>query len=656
MKSRGFLSLSLSLGLAASLSAQERLPTKQLAGPIDEIRTGVMAPVDPAAAGIESKSAMIPVELVQTESGAWSWRGILAVDGEQLSMVLFAGDDSWSVRAGQGAGKQLVGAHELAEHVERTSLELGNEVFAGDYYRFTAVEPGEWTVAVEAQAPEQRRGYLLVSSDSPYRLLSYQATGDQLVGEKIGFVTYGFEKSRTGIEEKANAGIVEWATMRVTMPSGKQWMQVMFDDGRHGDGLAGDGIFGSSFHAMKPGEYHVQVIARGTTPEGLPFARTAEHIVPILAPQVALAMDVASARLVGGKRLTVALPVHNGEVVPHSGEGAPEKYRVFAEVWGRDAQGMMQPVNWIGGMSYVENGQLSLGLDLRWIGLSTTRSDFELRNVRIEDPDTFIPVVRAQRLSLEMPELPPLAREFPKSIDQEMLMGPRPARALTVSDKAPGGKLMLVHGYCSSDVWSGVANQFSDYIIFQDLDQNRSHDQFAVLIGTFGASYPSFGVVAHSQGGAASLHLYTYYWSGLDYADPGRLIQSVGTPYQGTSLAGNAAVLGQIFGIGCGTNYDLTYNGASNWLAGIPSWARDDVNYYTTAFKDVWWRYDYCHLVTDLLLSDPDDGTTEKWSGQLSSGINRGHKTKWCHTSGMRDPAQYTDSSRNSTMNANAAR
>ena len=38
------------------------------------------------------------------------------------------------------------------------------------------------------------------------------------------------------------------------------------------------------------------------------------------------------------------------------------------------------------------------------------------------------------------------------------------------------------------------------------------------------------------QGGAASLHLYTYYWSGFDYATGNRLIQSVGTPYQGTAL------------------------------------------------------------------------------------------------------------------------
>jgi hypothetical protein len=358
-----------------------------------------------------------------------------------------------------------------------------------------------------------------------------------------------------------------------------------------------------------------------------------------------LAHDLASAQIVDDSRLQISLAVDTFD-------GAPDKYRVFAEVWGADAHGKMQPVSWVGGMSYVDSGYLSLGLDLRWIGLSDARDDFELRNLRIEDPDTFIAVARRDSMSLLTPRLPALARAIPKTMDESMFVGPRPARAS--ADKA-GGRLLLVHGYCSGNVWGPVSGQFSNDSVFLDTNQNRSHDTFANLIASFGSSYSSYGIVAHSQGGAASLHLYTYYWSGLDYATGGRLIQSVGTPYQGTSLAGNAAVLGQIFGVGCGTNYDLTYSGASSWLSGVPSWARNAVNYYTTSFKDNWWSYDYCHLVTDLLLNDPDDGTTEKAKGQLSSGVNRGHKTGWCHTSGMADPPQTTDSSRNSTMNSNAA-
>lgn len=638
------LSLILSLVLSGGLSAQDRLATKQLSGPIDEVRTGVMARLDPIETGIHSKSAMIPVNLVQSKNGDWRWHGKVAVEDDQLNMVLFSGAESWTVHLGQGNAKSLTPAHKLATRLQRSSLSLGNNFFEGDYYHFAEVKPGDWTVSVEADAPLHGQGYLLYSSDSAYRLLSYKTTHDQLVGNKIGFVSYGYKKLKEGIQKKANIGMVEEAWLRVTTPEGEEMTQAMFDDGMHGDGRADDGIFGGSFAATLVGEYHAQVIARGTTPEGNPFMRTAEHIVPIIAPQMELAFGFAAARVLDNKRMQVSLDVHNSAT-------APEKYRVFAEVWGADAQGAMRPVSWIGGMSYVEDSRLNLGLDLRWIGMSAAKSDFELRHVRIEDPDTFIPVLRVDRMDIETPSLPPLARVTPKSIDEEMTMGPRPERVATKA----GGRLLLVHGYCSGNVWGPVSGQFSNDSVFLDTNQNRSHDAFANLIGNFGSAYSSFGIVAHSQGGAASLHLYTYYWSGLDYASGGRLIQSVGTPYKGTALAGNAAILGQIFGVGCGSNTDLTYSGASSWLSGIPTWARNKVNYYTTSFKDYWWSYDYCHLVTDLLLNDPDDGTTEKAYGQLSSGVNRGHKTGWCHTSGMADPAQTTDSSRNSTMNNNAA-
>lgn len=645
LKLRNLAMMPLCLVLAGSLSAQDRLATKQLSGPIEEVRSGVMARVDPITTAIHSKSAMIPVGLTPSEDGTWRWQGRIAVDEPTLKLMLFSGEESWRLSLLRPDGKALVPAHKLATEVRRSSLEMGNDAFEGDYYELARTPPGEWTVVVEAEAPLDGQGYLLYSSDSDYRLLSYKTTFEQLVGHEIGFVSYGYRKVDEGPQIEANLGMLSGARLQITAPDGRQLTRPMFDDGRHGDGAADDGIFGGSFVAVQEGTYQARVLAEGTTPEGHPFRRTAEHLVPVIAPRLALAREVASARLVDERRLHVSLAVDNHD-------DGPDKYRVFAEVWGADNHGEMQPVNWIGGMSYVDQGQLTLGLDVRWLGLSPANHDFELRNVRIEDPNTFIAVAKIPAMPLRTPSLPAEARAVPEVMDAEMFVGPRPARAS--ADKA-GGRLLLVHGYCSGNVWGPVSGQFSNASIFLDTDKNRSHDAFANLIAGFGSSYSSYGIVAHSQGGAASLHLYTYYWSGLDYATGGRLIQSVGTPYQGTSLAGNAAVLGQIFGVGCGTNTDLTYSGAASWLSGVPTWARNAVNYYTTSFKDYWWSYDYCHLVTDLLLNDPDDGTTEKAKGQLSSGVNRGHRTGWCHTSGMADPAQTTDSSRNASMSSNAA-
>lgn len=130
----------------------------------------------------------------------------------------------------------------------------------------------------------------------------------------------------------------------------------------------------------------------------------------------------------------------------------------------------------------------------------------------------------------------------------------------------------------------------------------------------------------------------------------------MGNPYRGTSLAGSLAIIGSIFGAGCGTNYEMTYSGASAWLSNIPYWARDEVPYWTTSFTDKCWRYDYCYLATDLMLSDPDDGITEKAKCQLSGGINHIHKTGECHLSNVKDMSQVNDSFRNNEVVVNARR
>ena len=191
---------------------------------------------------------------------------------------------------------------------------------------------------------------------------------------------------------------------------------------------------------------------------------------------------------------------------------------------------------------------------------------------------------------------------------------------------------------------------------YVNANQNMSNDVFAVDIALRGREFKSYGVVGHSQGGAAALHLHAFYWSGLDWAGAGRLIQAVGTPFEGTALAGNLAALGEIFGVQCGTNYDMTYDGAAAWLSTIPSAARARVYTHTTTFTNYPFQYDYCNILSDILLSDPEDGVVEDWSGHIPGAVSMGLKVGWCHVSGMRDPDQTVDSQRNATMNAQGAR
>jgi len=326
---------------------------------------------------------------------------------------------------------------------------------------------------------------------------------------------------------------------------------------------------------------------------------------------------------------------------------------VAAEVWGRSEEGMV-PVCWL---SRVCDAQRSLMLDPQLVlDAGVDPASIELRQVRVHDVDSLVPTQIVDRMA---------GKVEPQLIERAVQSGAHhePMRVLyseatnTPRGTLPGGhRLLLVHGYCSGGNPFTTSHYSGDIAQFSDPNVSRSHDAFALQILNQTAPMKSFGVAAHSQGAMAALHLYTFYFSGLDWARGDRLIQSVGAPYQGTALAGNAAVLGDIFGFGCGENNDMSYTGSANWLSLIPTASRQQVWYYTTSFEDRPFAFDYCNIITDLLLSDPDDGVIERDRGQLPGATNMGHVEGWCHTTGMRDPAQCTDASRNATINARAKR
>ena len=214
---------------------------------------------------------------------------------------------------------------------------------------------------------------------------------------------------------------------------------------------------------------------------------------------------------------------------------------------------------------------------------------------------------------------------------------------------------MLAHGYCEDgDAWE--LNDFNgDFTEYLNLEQNFTHDGFALDILSFGSQYKSYSIIGHSQGGNAGLHLYSFYWSGIDWSDGDRKVQAVGTPFLGTPLAGSIADLGAVFGIQCGANYDMTYDGSAQWASFIPSWSRAGTWVWSTTFEDGWF-YDYCNLFSDFLLSDPEDGVVEAARAHLDGTNDMGTKEGWCHIENMADPAQTYDPTRNGEMNAEGAR
>ena len=630
----------------AQKSHLSRSDFKQLAGAAEEFPQ--MRLPNPADLGLKSKTAMLPINAVR---GVQKFSIPIENAADFRLMLLAPTSEKWSVRVALPNEDfvNLRGATSPNIEITKDFYGLGDERFPAEVLTFKGLSSGSIRVEINTNRTE-RGGFLVAASESSLRLYSFVDTLETVRNNSIGLVASLFDNN----DEAAFAGRIGAANVRIETPNGEILRTQMFDDGNHNDKLAGDGVFGGSFVPNQIGRYNAQIIAGGTNANNEAFIRTGEHLIEVAATRVSFDGG-AFVKSIDDTRFQIDLNAQNLR--------AGQKIIAHAEVWGRDANGIEKAIAWIGGMTVAEKSFgknsviLPLTLDARWLIRAAAKNDYELRNIRIQDADSTVVIGTKDSIALSPITLPTdLQRNFNGEITDEMRTGIRPA-TLDASN-AVGGKLMLVHGYCSGDAWGNAASagQFTNYVKFLDLNQNRSHDQFAQRIRDFGAGLPSFGIVAHSQGGSAALHLYTYYWSGLDAATGTRLIQSVGTPYQGTALAGNLAALGSVFGAGCGSNNDLTYSGSAAWLANIPSWARAKVSYHTTSFTDVWWRYDYCSLATDLFLGDPEDGVTEKAYGQLPGAINLGHKTGWCHTSGMRDPAQTDDSSRNANMNANAAR
>lgn len=634
----------------AQKSNLSRNDFKNLAGAAEEFPQ--MRLPNPADLGLKSKTAMLPINAAR---GVQSFSIPVENAADFRLMLLSPTREKWSVRVALPNEDfvDLRGATLPNIEITKDFYGLGDERFPAEVLTFKNLTSGSIRVEINTNRASNG-GFLIAASESSLRLYSYVNSLETVRNNRVGLTAMLFDNN----DETAFAGRIGTANVRIESPNGEITRTQMFDDGNHDDQLAGDGVFGGSFIPNQAGRYNAQIIANGTNASNEAFIRTGEHLIEVAANRVGFDGG-AFVKSIDDTRFQIDL---NAQNLP-----AGRKVIAHAEVWGRDANGIEKAVAWIGGMIIAEKSfarnktTLALTLDSRWLIRSDAKSDYELRNIRVQDADSSVVIGTKNSIALSPIVLSEdVQRNFSGEINDEMRMGVSPIKQTELdTPNAVGGKLMLVHGYCSGDAWGSAASagQFTNYVKFLDLNQNRSHDQFAQRIRTFGATLPSFGIVAHSQGGAASLHLYTYYWSGLDSATGGtRLIQSVGTPYQGTALAGNLAALGSVFGAGCGTNNDLTYSGAAAWLANIPTWARAKVFYHTTSFTDVWYRYDYCSLATDVFLGDPEDGVTERAYGQLPGAVNLGHKTGWCHTGGMRDPAQTGDSSRNSNMNANAAR
>lgn len=640
MRSRFALSSFGFVALGAFATAQSSIP-RQVAAPASDILSGVVRLPAPSATPTYSRAAIQPLAFERSAHG-WSATLEVAVDrAGELALALLAPDaGEWTLHVGRDSAntRPIAEAFTVAQHTEFSAELLGHIVARHDVQR---IDAGRWLVRVDA--PNSGRtpapGWLLVRTAGDVELETYVTTHTLVTDEPIG------------IAARLRGDVADVESARVVIESaGTTVALALHDDGRHEDGAAGDGVFGALLPESVRGEVRARVEMRGVTRAHAPFLRSAPLSFTVLERATLLEGGVG-ARALGDTHLRfelAALPL------------APvARLHVSAEVWGRNEGGLLVPVCWLSRMETPELHAglwtLSLDLDLAWLDVARidrAHAEFELRHVRVQDPGTDVVFDQVERFSVATPALPQSNATSHVAITPQMLTGSSAATIAGHSPARPQPKprvpaLALVHGYCSGGAIWPPADFTQPKVVFLDPNANRTHDEFAQLLdqAAQGAGLTSFGIVAHSQGGAAALHLYTYYASGLDHAIGARRIQSVATPYQGTPLA-------SLGGFACGVNNNMTPAGAATWLAGIPTWARAEVYFWTTSNSGS----TACNALASFFLSDPEDGTVEQFRGDLPSGNSMGHVTGWCHTTGMSFPANYTDHARNQAMNAAAAR
>lgn len=638
----------LSLGLCASmlLGTNQMVNPKQIGAPASDLLNNRLRSPDPATVGRPFGHAMLDIAF--DDEGQWQYDLPIPPTAHLSLLPVGPGCEAWSLIATNPSG-QTDGVHRT---ITEGSLQPFFPVTA---QRVDIANPmvGTWRITIHNGHPGEI-GHLIVRDRSGIALQIHPTSPVALVGHPIvlRIALAAVDRSGSPLQDALDG-----------LASGLDIInaQINWRDSRSNDAtfeLVQNGPWlEHTFTPTVTGPHEARIEIVGIDADGFTFLRSANWHCQVNTPVVVTGLQQID---LDENRLAIDLDIDCSE--PRS------KVLVGSEVWCNGSDGM-RPRCWIGGMTAVTDGRIRLVLDKRWLTLEGGNGlDLQLRETRIADPNAAQPLLPEGAvgvLSLGNVEVPVAAPHDPDVLlDMQHGKGDQPGFQVeggardqgSRADQYGGHNLMLSHGYCSDGQSFPPSDFTGDVAVYYNPDQNFSHDEFALDIWSLGSQYKSYGLVGHSQGGNAAVHLFTFYWSGLDWASDGRLLQGMGVPFSGTALAGNLAVLAELFGIGCGINYDMTYDGAAVWLSYIPTSTRERTWTWTSTFQDEWWSYDYCHIVTDLLLWDPDDGVVENSEGDLDGAHNMGTTTGWCHIEDMSDPPEVTDTNRTSSMNSEGAR
>jgi len=150
---------------------------------------------------------------------------------------------------------------------------------------------------------------------------------------------------------------------------------------------------------------------------------------------------------------------------------------------------------------------VTLELDLNWLAMAQVSAPLTLKQVVVQETANYIPLDQKDSIAVQTTKDDGNhIAKFIKSqevsvITKEMRVGRRTRPSLSARNAtAADGKLILVHGYCSStNPWS--TSDFTQAAFFLNANANLNNEQFATKVYNWaeGNGYPSYGIVGHSQ-------------------------------------------------------------------------------------------------------------------------------------------------------------
>jgi ADP-dependent glucokinase len=615
------------------------------------------------------------IQFTQDENGIPSYGRELIVDSpDEWAFSVVMRPSQVTLDAVQISLKDPTGAAvDLSKHAQASFLPVRDQDSASipaTVYTFNSSTIGRWTLNITAPNSKMEvltstvtPGYLTVWNHDNDAIHSHVLSLESIQNEDIGIASNMVIVSPSGeVSGPIGSDKIAAAKLDVLFPDGHVDEIDMHDDGLHGDGEANDNVYGASLTATQAGSYVLQANMMGTHEDGTEFARSGEHIVQVVPPSIKLSGSASLRLHPFAQRAVIDIGV-TGDA------NSDASYSAYAEVHGSKLfGGSPTPVAWASAIVDVTssaNGQqvVSLEVDFRWFLKALAVGPVSLQGVYIQDADTLIPLDTAAMIPVKMDRkvtaaLLDFVEQGSKSneiveVTEEMLRGIRPAWLANVSASNADCKVLFSHGLCASkNPWRLSEDQFPDSLFFLHADAGMSNNEFAQRIGDFAASSGAscISTVGHSQGGMATTTLFERYWSYMDHAGNGRMIQSVGTPWSGNGAGGWADLLGS----DCPLPYDLTTDGAPTWLATISADTRSNVYFFYTQYKKG--PFANCNSLVNLVLSKPNDGATENKYAILEGANNMGLTYGQCHIEGMNHPASFLDRTRNADMFANAAR